>query len=132
MNETHAIDRRFLLKLAGAVAAAGAIGIGAPRAAVRNLKQDAIDTARPSTQVEPVLLPPGMYQFSGTVRLQAPVVEISGISNVHQISWSPGALRSPMANFSSFEHFGQPWQMPTIRVQGGELEALAVVPLSFA
>jgi hypothetical protein len=65
------------------------------------------------------------------VRLQEPLVEISGITNAQQISWSAGAISSPVATFTSFEQFEQPWQMPEVRVRGGQLEALSVVPLDF-
>jgi len=124
VNDTHMIDRRLLLKLAGSLAAASALGMGVSRVG---------DPAQPArTPADVALQPPGTYQFSGTVRLQAPRVEISGISNAHQIAWSPGALSTPVAKFTSFEHFTQPWQMPAIRVEGGQLESLQVVPLSFA
>ena len=72
------------------------------------------------------LRPAGTYEISGLVRLQEQSVEISGISNAQRISWSAGALRSPVASFSSFERFDQPWQMPEVRVRGGKLEALTV------
>ncbi len=60
--------------------------------------------------------------------LEEPLVEISGITNAQQISWSRG-LAPQMASFTSFEYFDQPWRMPEIRVRGGQLEALAVVPI---
>jgi hypothetical protein len=65
------------------------------------------------------------------VRLQEPLVEISGITNAQQVSWSAGSLRSGLASFTSFERFDEPWQMPDIRVRGGQIETLAVVPLDF-
>ena len=110
------IYRRFFLKLTGFVAAASALdGLAIPAYA------------------EPeALQAPGMYQFSGTVRLQEPLVEISGISNTQRISWTSGALGTPVASFTSFERFEQPWQMPRIQVRGGRLEALKVTPLDFA
>jgi len=143
VNDTHVIDRRLLLKLAGSLAAANALGMGVtPAGAVDNANPTANpepvgaapvgDAAPPAlARAEGVLQPPGTYQFSGTVRLQAPLVDISGISNAHQISWSPGALSTPVATFTSFEHFAQPWQMPAIRVEGGQLDSLSVVPLTF-
>ena len=106
------MDRRFFLKVTGGAAAVLAGGL--PRAAAH---------------AEPELLPPGLYQFNGRVRLEAPFVEISGISNAQQISWS--GFESITTSFSSYEEFSAPWRMPEVRVTGGRLESLAVVPVSF-
>jgi hypothetical protein len=127
------IDRRLLLKLGGSLAAASALGVGVSRVGLETPTPEPVDAGRlVGAQADAALQAPGMYQFSGTVRLQAPLVEISGISNAHQIAWSPGALSTSVASFTSFEDFAEPWQMPTIRIQGGQLESLTVVPLSFA
>jgi hypothetical protein len=113
------MQRRLLLKLTGCGVMAGALGgrlaIGASQASVP----------------APALRPAGNYEISGVVRLQKQSVEISGISNAQRISWSAGALRSPVASFSSFERFDQPWQMPEVQVRGGKLEALSVRALDF-
>jgi hypothetical protein len=109
------IDRRFFLKLTGLVAAGGAL--------------NAIQM--PAYAEPEALQAPGTYQFSGSVRLQDPVVEISGISNSQRISWTAGALGTPVASFTSFERFERPWRTPTIQVRGGQLEALKVTPLEF-
>jgi hypothetical protein len=62
------------------------------------------------------------------VRLEEPVVEISGVTNAQQISWSTvEQMRSPVAGFTSFEYFDKPWSMPEIRVRGGKLEQVTVV-----
>jgi len=123
------IDRRFFLKLTGFAVAASALDVR-PVAA-----QDNADDAPGATDVfdapTPSLRAPGTYQISGRVRLHEPLVEISGITNAQQISWSAGAITSPVASFTSFEHFEQPWQIPEIRVRGGQLEALTVAPLDF-
>jgi len=74
---------------------------------------------------------PGSYLISGRVRLQVPLVTISGIANAQQISWSPGSLSPAVASFSSFERFDRPWQTPQIQVSGGQLEALRIVRLDF-
>jgi hypothetical protein len=74
--------------------------------------------------------PPGLYQITGRVRLHESVVEIGGITNAQQISWAGSS--QPVASFSSFEEFHSPWQMPTITVTGGQLEALSVVPVAFS
>jgi hypothetical protein len=113
------IDRRFFLKLTGLTGLAAAAASALPRFAYA------------STSAEGVLRAPGLYQISGTVRLREPQVAISGISNAHQISWSPGSLSTPMASFTSFEQFDQPWQMPDILVSGGELETVKVTPIVF-
>jgi hypothetical protein len=128
------IERRFFLKLTGCLVAGSALEAlpvlarayadDAPGAA--GVVGTAVVEAPP-----PILQAPGTYRITGRVRLQEPLVEISGITNAHQISWSAGAISSPVATFTSFEHFEQPWQMPEIQVRGGQLEALSVVPLDF-
>ena len=128
------IERRFFLKLTGCLVAGSALEAlpvfawayadDAPGAA--GVVGTTVVEAPP-----PILQAPGTYRITGRVRLQEPLVEISGITNAQQISWSAGAIRSPVASFTSFEHFDQAWQMPEIRVRGGQLEALTVVPLDF-
>src|SRR5262245_45057532 len=73
---------------------------------------------------------PGTYRISGRVRLDAPQVEISGITHAQQISWSgiDGSER-PTASFSTFEHFDAPGLTRTIRVRGGRLESVTAVPV---
>jgi len=111
------MDRRLFLKLTGFVAAAGALPV--------------LPVAAQSAQ--PALQAPGAYQITGRVLLQAPMVEISGVTNAQQISWSNSdGARSPVAGFTSFEYFDKPWRMPEIRVNGGLLEALSVVPIDYA
>jgi hypothetical protein len=104
------MDRRLFLKLCGLSAVVAAAG-GIPVAAQQTR-------------------PPGLYQFTGRVRLEQPVVEINGITNAQQISWAGGS--QSVASFSSFEEFHAPWQMPRITVTGGQLEALSVVPVDFS
>jgi hypothetical protein len=123
------IDRRFFLKLTGFVAAATALD--ALPVAAQGHPDDAPGAADVSGGERPIWRAPGTYQVSGRVRLQEPFVEISGIANAQQISWSPGAIGSPFASFTSFERFEQPWLMPDIRVRGGQLEAVTVLPLDF-
>ena len=119
------MDRRFFLKLTGFVTVASALE--ALPVGAQGRSDDAPRVAGLDSATQPVL-PPGTYQFSGRVRLKEPLVEISGITNAQQISWSRG-LAPPMASFTTFEYFDQPWQMPEIRVRGGQLDALAVVPI---
>jgi len=73
-----------------------------------------------------VVRAPGTYQLSGRVRLDEALVEISGITNAQQISWSPGSISSPVATFTSFEHFAQPRQMPEIMVRGAQLHTASM------
>jgi len=108
------IDRRQFLRVTGALAVVAALPAASASASDLELQ------------------PPGTYQISGRVRLHEPLVSISGITNAQQISWSPGSLSTPVATFSSFEHFDQPWRMPPIQVTGGQLEAVRVMPLVFA
>jgi len=124
------IERRlFLKKLTGFVVAACAID--ALPATAWGHADDASSVAAVSDVPTPILRAPGTYQLTGRVRLHEPLVEIGGITNAQQISWSAGAIASPVASFTSFEHFDQAWQLHEIQVRGGQLEALTVVPLDF-
>jgi hypothetical protein len=73
---------------------------------------------------------PGTYQIRGRVRLDAPLGEISGITNAQQSTWAGLAgTRQPVAGFTSFETFAQPWRMSDLSVRGGRLDALSIVPV---
>jgi len=131
------MDRRVFLKLTGLVAAAGAFE-ALPVAAER--RPDALVAER-ATDLQVASVPPGprltigapgTYRISGRVRLQEPLVEISGITHTQWISWSDvDGPEHPMASFTTFEHFDRPGMTPAIRVQGGRLEALTVAPMDF-
>ena len=121
------MDRRLFLRLTGLAAATAAALEVLPAAA-----QTSVDVSGP--QPAPVdrlrLQEPGLYQITGRVRLDEPLVEISGITNAQQISWSGvGGAIPAVAGFSSFETFDQTWRMPDIQVRGGTLEAVSVVPV---
>ena len=130
------MDRRVFLKLTGFVAAASAfeavpvsaadLSLAAPTEAIRDLGA----ASRPSvTRLR--VGEAGTYQISGTVRLDAPHVEISGITNAQQISWSGAAdSASPLASFSSFETYASAGLTPEIQVRGGRLESISIVPVS--
>ena len=124
------IDRRFFLKLTGFAVAASALE--ARPVAAQGIADDPPGATAVLDAPPPSLRAPGTYQISGRVRLHEPLVEISGITNAQQISWSADAMASPVASFTSFEYFERPWQIPEIRVRGGQLEALSVLPLDFA
>jgi hypothetical protein len=69
----------------------------------------------------------GMYRLSGVVRLEAPVVEISGISNRQRITWSDHDSSTPRtASFVSYERYDEPGMLPDVRIRGGRLEALSL------
>jgi hypothetical protein len=121
------IERRFFLKLSGYVVAASALSASALPGIVA-AQTEADDGAM---RRAPELQPPGTYEVSGQVRLLEPQVEITGITNAQQISWSAGSLSTPVAGFTSFEYFDRPWRMPEIQVRGGKLEALTVRPVDF-
>jgi hypothetical protein len=112
------IDRRLFLRMTGFVAAASALA-GLP------------STAQGLAAATSEMRAPGRYRITGQVRLDAPIVSISGITNAQQISWTPGSLSTPLAAFSSFEQFDRPWRMPNIQVSGGRLENVQVVALDF-
>jgi hypothetical protein len=76
---------------------------------------------------------PGTYRISGRVRLDAPLVEISGIGHTQQISWSGlEGSGQPVASFTTFERFDRPGMTPIIRVTGGHLESVTAVPVDYA
>lgn len=130
------MDRRVFLKLTGLVAAASAFDAVpaaaaaepshlAPSAPIRDLGV-AIGPSVARLRVREA----GTYQIVGTVRLEAPVVEISGITNAQQISWSgTRGSESPLASFSSFETYASSGLTPAIHVRGGRLESISMVPV---
>jgi hypothetical protein len=119
------MDRRLFLKLTGLAAVAGA-AVPLPAAAQELTSRPVPPPADPQP-----FYAPGLYQLQGQVRLQAAVVEISGITNAQQISWA-GAAPAALAGFSSFEQFDRPWRASEVTVSGGRLESLAVTPIIFA
>jgi hypothetical protein len=110
------VNRRTFLKVSGLVAAA--------------------PLAEPLFSLAPAELPgaasprisqPGMYRLSGVVLLQAPVVEISGISNRQRITWADRGSSEPhTASFVSYESYDKPGRVPDVTVRGGRLEALSL------
>lgn len=131
------MDRRVFLKLTGFVAAASAfeavpvaaadLSLTAPVESFRDLG------AASSPSVTRLRVhAAGTYQITGTVRLEAPIVEISGITNAQQISWSgAGAATSPLSSFSSFETYASSGLTPEIQVRGGRLESISIVPVEY-
>ena len=131
------MDRRLFLKLTGLVAAAGALE-ALPVAAERRPdaapaeRADELELAPVPSGARLTIREPGTYRISGRVRLEEPLVEISGIADTQWISWSQveGPER-PVAGFTTFEHFAGPGMTPAIRVRGGRLEAVAAAPVDF-
>lgn len=129
------MDRRVFLKLTGVVAAASAWEALPALAARRpgGLLAEPVHAGElPSTPSATRLTvqEPGTYRISGIVRLQEPLVEISGITHKQSISWS--GVEGPerrVAGFTTFERFDRPGMTPDIHVRGGRLEALAILPV---
>ena len=132
------MDRRGFLKLTGLIAAASALDVvpvaaaAAPsHAALAEPARD-LGVATASTVSRLGIREPGLYQVSGRVRLEAPLVEIGGIANSQQISWSGAeGAESRVASFVSFEQVDRWGAAPSISVRGGRLESLSVVPVVF-
>lgn len=122
------MNRRVFLKLTGSVAAAGAVGALSGVAARRAGTAASVPSGTRLTIHEP-----GTYRITGQVRLDAPLVEISGITETQRISWSGlGGAGRPIASFTAFEHFDGPGMTRTIQVRGGRLESVTAVPVVYA
>ena len=129
------MDRRVFLKLTGLLVAASAFDAlpvaadGPTEVVPADVSRDLIPSSRPSV-ARLRIGEAGTYRITGTVRLGAPQVEISGISNSQQISWAgPEGAERPLASFTSFEQFSGPGLTPEIRVSGGQIESLSIVQL---
>lgn len=132
------MDRRGFLKLTGLIAAASALDVVPVAAATARSHAPLAEPVRDlgmataSTVTRLAIREPGLYQVSGLVRLEAPLVEIGGIANAQQISWSGAEGAEPrVASFVSFEQVDRWGAVPSISVQGGRLESLSVVPIVF-
>jgi len=119
------MDRRTFVTLAGALGAGLVVEsrLRAPLAVQ--------PTAQPTAPGFDPRLPiqvPGMYRVAGTVRIEAPTVEISGITNTQSLTWSGLDTSEPaVSSFVSFEQFDRPGRLPDIQVRGGQLESLSAV-----
>ena len=131
------MDRRLFLKLTGLAAAAGALEalpVSAERLSDAGLAQRAIrpTTSSVSSAMRFAIREPGTYQIAGRVRLLEPEVEISGVAQTQRISWSNiDAPGGPETSFTIYEHFDTPGVTPEVRVRGGRIESLTVVPTIF-
>jgi hypothetical protein len=131
------MDRRLFLKLTGMIAAASALE-ALPVSAAPLTETTPLERAVPpapvatSSGVRVSVREPGLYQVSGRVRLDASLVEISGIAHTQTISWSGAAgTDRPVATFLSFEQIDRPERAPEIQVRGGQIESLTIVPVQF-
>ena len=128
------MDRRVFLKLTGLVAAASAwealpVAAGRPDALLPE-QADKLELASMPSGTRVAVQEPGTYRISGRVRLQEPLVEISGITHPQTITWSGAeGSKRPVASFTTFERFDRPGMTPAIHVRGGRLEALAILPV---
>ena len=130
------MDRRGFLKLTGLIAAASALDVvpvaASPSQAAPAESSRGLGSMTAPTVTRLAIREPGLYQLSGLVRLEAPLVEIGGISNAQQISWSGAEASEPrVASFVSFEQVDRWGAAPSISVRGGRLESLSVVPVVF-
>jgi hypothetical protein len=135
------MDRRLFLKLTGMIAAASAASAYGEMPVMAAGPAEAVPAVEPARDLIPASRPSvarlrigeaGSYQITGTVRLEASQVEISGIANSQQISWSgPEGAARPLASFTSFEQFSGPGLTPEIRVSGGQIESLSIMRLDY-
>jgi len=141
------MDRRVFLKLTGLLAAASAFE-ALPVSAAGLPEVASSGSVHATTAVEPVrdlvgpssrttvtrlaVRGPGEYRITGLVRLEAPTVAVTGISNTQHISWSGVPLDEPMVvSFTSFEQYDRAGMTPDIVVQGGQLESISIVPVEY-
>jgi hypothetical protein len=129
------MNRRVFLKLTGLVAVAGA---STALPAATGWRSGAGSTERAhdfqggsgSSGTQLAIHEAGTYRISGSVRIEEPLVAISGIGDTQWLSWSDAAgAERPMSGFTTFMHFDGPGMTPAIHVQGGRLEALTAVPV---
>ena len=131
------MDRRGFLKLTGLMAAASALDVvpvaaASPSYAALAEPSRDLSAAPAATVTRLGIREPGLYQVSGLVRLEAPLVEIGGIANAQQISWSGAEGAEPrVAGFVSFEQVDRWGAAPSISVRGGRLESVSVVSVVF-
>ena len=131
------MDRRLFLKLTGLVAAASALNTLPVSAAplpdtALTPRSRTIEAISEPTVTRVNVREPGLYRISGQVRLDAPQVQIGGISNAQTISWSgPAGAASQVASFTTFEQIDRLSLAPEITVTGGRIESLSITPIIF-
>jgi hypothetical protein len=128
------MKRRTFLKLTGIAMTGQALGaasfVGSPVASFGTVPSASAAVLPPVTSTRRIAIAhAGSYQISGLVRLQAPTVEISGITNSQQISWSSTQGEAPLVSFTSQETYDRPGLTPEIHVLGGRIESVTATPL---
>ena len=135
------MDRRRFLKQTGltlttliAASALDAVPVAAATPASTAAAEPVRDlmTAPRLTVTRLAMREAGEYRVSGTIRFESPTVEIGGIANSQQITWSGAAGQLAMvASFTSYETYDGRDLAPAITVRGGRLESLSVVPVDY-
>ena len=126
------LKRRTFIKLTGIAMAGQALGAatiaGSPTASfgVRSASAAVLPPVTSSRRL--TIAEPGEYQISGFVRLQAPTVQIKGITNSQQITWSNDGP-APLVGFTSLESYTRAGATSTIQVLGGQIESVNVTPM---
>jgi hypothetical protein len=123
------MKRRVFLKVTGLVAVAGAVQV-----------LSGLDERTKHTQLTAVsdgtrltIQEAGTYRITGQVRLEQPLVQITGLGQTQSVSWSGAAgTRQQVTSFTAFEHFDAPGLTRSIRVTGGVLEGVTAVPVEYA
>src|SRR5437016_1781069 len=115
------MKRRTFLKLTALMAASRAapsvLPLSQPESGLTSAPAAFVDLAPGQSAAQLTIDQPGLYQLSGLVRLESPLVEISGISHSQSISWSAGeTAEAPVARFVTFEHFDRAGLQPDIRI----------------
>jgi hypothetical protein len=128
------MKRRTFLKLTGIAMAGQSLGAaslaGSPVASFGAVPSVEAAALPPITSMMRInIAEQGVYQISGYVRLQAPVVEIGGISNSQQISWSNIQGPAPLVSFTSMETFSQAGSASEVHVLGGQIESVTATPV---
>jgi len=128
------MKRRAFLKLTGIAMTGQALGAvslaGSPVAsfaAVPSVSAAVLPPVMSTRRL--VIADAGTYQISGLVRLHAPTVEIGGITNSQQISWSGAQSQAQLVSFTSQETYDRPGLTPEIHVLGGQIESVTATPL---
>ena len=126
------LKRRTFLKVTGAALAGQALGAaaiaGSPTASfgVRTASAAVLPGVVSTHRL--TISEPGEYEVSGFVRLQAPSVQITGISNSQQITWSNDGP-APLVSFTSMESYARAGAVSTIQVLGGQFESVSIRPM---
>jgi hypothetical protein len=126
------LKRRTFLKVTGIAMAGQALGAatiaGSPMTSFGVPSASAAVLPEALSSQRLTISEPGDYEISGFVRLQAPSVQITGISNSQQISWSNDGP-APLVSFTSMESYTRSGAVSTIQVLGGQIESVKIKPM---